>query len=248
MGQETSVPIDQFFARPVALGAANTARCAAEKPCTVYVRLATPRRFGGTAFEHMRIHCRHDAIEVSGRALPYSDAIRAADAAAGSVHDAVFDTQMRDSEIVLATDANPRDTEIAHGAGLGVIIIERLCMYVKLYADPVHGVASLERTWSASEGNRGALSTDLCLGYDVLLVDRAGTVHALREPRDAQRGSGAAAAKKTKTGKAPAKRGAGKRVSAAEARRREAEMARAVSAFFAIAARRSQKGAAGEAK
>jgi hypothetical protein len=94
-------------------------------------------------------------------------------------------SHMRDFEVI--DSFTPKELRIARGQGIGVIIVEQLEMYLKLYytKDSEFGVkAASYSLWYHGERSKEILSEDLALGYNVFLIDCEGDVHDLCEEKD----------------------------------------------------------------
>lgn len=93
-------------------------------------------------------------------------------------------THMRDFEVLDPFGKEP--VRIARGQGLGVLVIEPLSLYMKLWYDCDTGIRDYCGVWSHSQDAKRLYSADLALGYDTLFLDLKGTLHHLCEERDSR--------------------------------------------------------------
>jgi hypothetical protein len=93
-------------------------------------------------------------------------------------------THMRDFEVMDPFGKEP--VRIAKGQGLGVLVIEPLSLYMKLWYDPDTGIKEYCGVWSHNPDAKKLYSADLALGYDTLFLDVDGTLHHLCEELDSR--------------------------------------------------------------
>ncbi len=92
-------------------------------------------------------------------------------------------SHMRDDEIL-----EPYELVIDTYDGIGVIILEAICAYIKLYSH--HDDAKVVYTrWEHSPTAKKVLASDLSFGYDVLLVKSNNKIHHLCESYDYRDGA-----------------------------------------------------------
>ena len=95
-------------------------------------------------------------------------------------------SHMRDFEVL--DPFSEQQIRIARGQGIGVLVVEPLCRYAKLWYDPQEpgGVNWYHCCWAHTAQYKNVYAADLGLGYDSIFIDQGGVVHRLCEERDSR--------------------------------------------------------------